>query len=77
VLLGRQGEEEITADELAAHLGTINYEIVCMVSERVPRVYRGTATQEEEPDRPQEESMEGDREAQAGETGRPPFPASG
>lgn len=39
VLLGRQGEDEITADEIADRLGTINYEVVCMISERVPRVY--------------------------------------
>lgn len=41
VLLGRQDGEEIPADELAEILGTINYEIVCMISERVPRVYKG------------------------------------
>ncbi|MFY9139959.1 MAG: alanine racemase [Thermacetogeniaceae bacterium] len=39
VLLGRQEGEEITADELAEKLGTISYEILCMISERVPRVY--------------------------------------
>ncbi|MCL6602572.1 MAG: alanine racemase [Paenibacillus sp.] len=39
VILGRQGEEMISAEELAAELGTINYEIVCMISHRVPRVY--------------------------------------
>lgn len=39
VLIGRQGNEEITVDELASILGTINYEIVCMINERVPRVY--------------------------------------
>jgi alanine racemase len=39
VLLGRQGDEVITADEVASWLGTINYEVVCMVSERVPREY--------------------------------------
>jgi alanine racemase len=39
VLFGRQGEAVITADELAAQLGTINYEITCMISHRVPRVY--------------------------------------
>lgn len=39
VLIGRQGEEEITVDEVAALLGTINYEIVCMLSDRVPRIY--------------------------------------
>lgn len=45
VILGRQGEDQITAEELAAQLGTINYEIVCMISHRVPRVYtRGGRT---------------------------------
>jgi len=39
VLIGRQGDEEITVDEVAALLGTINYEIVCMLSDRVPRIY--------------------------------------
>ena len=29
VLLGRQGDQEITADEIAARIGTINYEIFC------------------------------------------------
>ena len=33
------GEEEITADELAALEGSINYEVVCGLSKRVPRVY--------------------------------------
>jgi len=37
VLIGRQGEEEIRAEELAARLETINYEITCGVSARVPR----------------------------------------
>lgn len=39
VLLGRQGECEITADELADLTGTIPYEIVCIIGKRVPRVY--------------------------------------
>lgn len=39
VLIGRQGEEEILADELAEWLGTFNYEIVCMIADRVPKVY--------------------------------------
>lgn len=39
VLLGRQGNEEITADEIADIIGTISYEVLCMVSKRVPRVY--------------------------------------
>jgi len=39
VLLGRQGKEEITAEELASHRDTINYEVVAQISARVPRVY--------------------------------------
>ncbi|MGE4428592.1 MAG: alanine racemase [Solirubrobacteraceae bacterium] len=39
VLIGRQGSERITAEELAARSGTINYEIVCGISARVPRRY--------------------------------------
>lgn len=39
VLFGRQGKEEITVTELADLAGTINYELVCAVSSRVPRVY--------------------------------------
>jgi len=38
VIIGRQGTEEISADELASKLGTINYEIVTGISHRVPRV---------------------------------------
>lgn len=36
-LLGVDGEERVTAEELAAHLRTINYEVVCGISSRVPR----------------------------------------
>ncbi|TCM87966.1 alanine racemase [Paenibacillus sp. BK033] len=39
VLIGRQGGEEISAEELALQLGTINYEVTCMLAARVPRVY--------------------------------------
>ncbi len=39
VLIGEQGDEEITATELADLAGTINYEITCGISSRVPRVY--------------------------------------
>lgn len=38
VLLGRQGVEEITAEEWAEHLGTINYEVLCGIGPRVPRL---------------------------------------
>jgi len=39
VLIGKQGNDRITADELAVKLDTINYEITCMIAGRVPRVY--------------------------------------
>jgi alanine racemase len=39
VLYGRQGEEEISLDEVAEWIGTINYEISCMLNYRIPRVY--------------------------------------
>ena len=39
ILFGRQGKKEITVTELANLAGTINYELVCAVSRRVPRVY--------------------------------------
>jgi alanine racemase len=37
VLIGAQGEEAVLAEELARRLGTINYEITCGISARVPR----------------------------------------
>ena len=37
-LIGADGGERVTAEELARTLGTINYEITCGVSARVPRV---------------------------------------
>jgi alanine racemase len=40
VLIGRQGDEEITADEVAELAETISYEILCRIGPRVPRIYR-------------------------------------
>lgn len=40
VLLGRQGDETIGADDWADALGTISYEVVCSIGPRVPRRYR-------------------------------------
>jgi len=40
VIIGRQGEDTITAEEVAAWAETINYEIFCALSHRVPRYYR-------------------------------------
>lgn len=39
VLFGRQHNDEITVTELADIAGTINYELLCAVSARVPRIY--------------------------------------
>ena len=39
VLMGDQGRDRITAEEVADWMGTINYEVVCSISARVPRVY--------------------------------------
>ena len=33
------GADTVTADTLAKNIGTINYEIVCMISKRIPRIY--------------------------------------
>jgi alanine racemase len=38
VLLGRQGDDEITADEWARRLDTISYEVLCGIGPRVPRL---------------------------------------
>lgn len=38
-LIGRDGDDIITADELASVYGTIGYEVVCGISKRVPRIY--------------------------------------
>ena len=40
ILIGSQGEEEVTADEWSANLGTISYEVVCQIGPRLPRRYQ-------------------------------------
>jgi alanine racemase len=40
VLIGSQGSERITADDIAAKTGTIAYEVLCGISNRVPRIYQ-------------------------------------
>jgi alanine racemase len=37
VLIGAQGSDRILAEEVASRLGTINYEVTCGISQRVPR----------------------------------------
>lgn len=39
-LIGRDGDEEITVDEVAAHAATISYEVMTGFSARLPRVWR-------------------------------------
>ena len=38
VLIGSQGKERITVDDVAKRLGTINYEVISEILARVPRV---------------------------------------
>ena len=39
ILIGVQGEQQVTADEWASMLGTISYEVVCQIGPRLPRRY--------------------------------------
>jgi len=39
VLFGKQGDDEISIDEVAYKINTINYEVVCNIGKRVPRIY--------------------------------------
>jgi alanine racemase len=50
VLIGRQGDDEITADEVADLSGTISYEVLCRIGPRVPRLYRHADMAETAPD---------------------------
>jgi alanine racemase len=49
ILIGTQGDERITAEEVARRLDTINYEVTCAVSDRVPRFYHRDGVAIEEP----------------------------
>ena len=44
VLMGCSGAEEITVEEIAELMGTIAYEVTCLISPRVPRRYLGGAS---------------------------------
>ena len=39
VIFGKQGDAEISADDIAGWDGTLNYEVLCRISKRVVRVY--------------------------------------
>ena len=45
VLIGIQGNERITAEEVARRLDTINYEVTCALTPRVPRIYHRDGAQ--------------------------------
>jgi alanine racemase len=38
-LVGTDGDETITAEQIAAQAGSFNYEFICSIGRRVPRVY--------------------------------------
>jgi alanine racemase len=40
VLIGRSGKKSILAEDIARLLGTINYEVTCMIQNRIPRIYK-------------------------------------
>ena len=39
ILLGRDGQLSITAEEIAKTIGSLSYEVTCGLSSRVPRIY--------------------------------------
>src|SRR4030065_364044 len=41
ILIGDSGDKKITADNIARQMNTINYEVVCMIKKRIPRIYIG------------------------------------
>ena len=41
VLIGKDGKDEITVEELSKLSGRFNYEFVCCLGKRIPRVYTG------------------------------------
>ena len=40
VFIGESSKKSISATDVAEKRGTINYEVVCLISDRVPRVYK-------------------------------------
>jgi alanine racemase len=40
ILMGRQGKEQITPEEIAEKTNSISYEVLCSIGKRVPRVYK-------------------------------------
>jgi alanine racemase len=42
VLIGRQGQEDVTAADIATWTDTIPYEVLCLIGPRVPRLYHAS-----------------------------------
>jgi alanine racemase len=40
ILIGQQGGEKITPEEIAEKIGSISYEVLCSIGKRVPRIYK-------------------------------------
>jgi len=40
ILMGKQGKEEITAEEIAEKINSISYEVLCLIGKRIPRIYK-------------------------------------
>lgn len=40
ILLGEDGDLKFNADDMAEAMGTINYEVLCMIRHRIPRIYK-------------------------------------
>ena len=40
VLMGKQGREQMSAEEIAEKIKSISYEVLCGIGKRVPRVYK-------------------------------------
>ena len=40
ILIGKQGKEQITAEEIAEKINSISYEVLCLIGKRVPRIYK-------------------------------------
>lgn len=57
-IIGSQGDNRITAEEVAAWLGTISYEVTCGISDRVPRVYLNAASKRDPASDEQPESAQ-------------------
>ncbi len=40
ILIGRQGRQKITAEEIAEKINSISYEVLCSIGKRIPRIYK-------------------------------------